>query len=62
MDAMVMDISDLAKIALNAGASDLHLSAELPPLLRIDGDIQPTTLSPLIPDHICSLIYGASNY
>ena len=61
MDAIAMDITDLVKIALNAGASDLHLSAELPPLLRIDGDMQPTTLSPLAPSHIHSLVYAIMN-
>jgi twitching motility protein PilT len=52
-----MDISDLLKIALNADASDLHLSAELPPLLRIDGDIQPTAMPPLTQSQIHSLVY-----
>ena len=56
-----MDISDLLKIALNAGASDLHLSAELPPLLRIDGDIQPTTLPPLNQSQVHSLVYAIMN-
>jgi len=56
-----MDISDLLKIALNAGASDLHLSAELPPLLRIDGAMQPTTLPPLAQSQVHSLIYAIMN-
>ena len=56
-----MDISDLVKIALNAGASDLHLSAELPPLLRIDGEIQATSLPPLAHSQIQSLVYAIMN-
>jgi len=55
---MVMDISDLVKIALNAGASDLHLSAELPPLLRIDGEMQATALSPLTQNQIHNVVYA----
>ena len=35
-----MDISNLLEIALEAGASDLHLSTDLPPILRIDGEVQ----------------------
>jgi twitching motility protein PilT len=42
-----MDISNLLEIALEAGASDLHLSTDLPPILRIDGEVQKTTLPPL---------------
>ncbi len=36
-----MDIKELLALAINKGASDLHLSAGLPPMLRIDGDIKP---------------------
>jgi twitching motility protein PilT len=39
-----MDISNLLEIALEAGASDLHLSTGLPPILRIDGELQTTSL------------------
>ena len=34
-----MDISELLAFAVNNGASDLHLSAGLPPLIRVDGDL-----------------------
>ena len=56
-----MDISDLLKIALDADASDLHLSAELPPLLRIDGDMQTTALSPLTQNQIHSMVCHIMN-
>ena len=42
-----MEISNLLEIALEARASDLHLSSGLPPILRIDGEVQKTTLPPL---------------
>ena len=42
-----MDISNLLEIALEAGASDLHLSTDLPPILRIDGEVQKKSLPPL---------------
>lgn len=53
-----MDISNLLEIALEAGASDLHLSSGLPPILRIDGEIQNTTLPPLEESQIKRLVYG----
>lgn len=52
-----MDISNLLEIALEARASDLHLSSGLPPILRINGDIQTTTLPPLEPSQVRRLVY-----
>ena len=53
-----MDISNLLEIALEAGASDLHLSSGLPPILRIHGEMQTTTLPPLEQSQIKRLVYG----
>ncbi|MDI9819748.1 MULTISPECIES: type IV pilus twitching motility protein PilT [unclassified Legionella] len=39
-----MDIAELLLLATSNGASDLHLSAGLPPMLRIDGEIHKTDL------------------
>ncbi|MCG5534006.1 type IV pilus twitching motility protein PilT [Halorhodospira sp. 9621] len=35
-----MDITDLLRFAVEQGASDLHLSAGQPPIIRVDGDIR----------------------
>lgn len=35
-----MDIKDLFQIAIDEGASDLHLVANLPPALRVDGELK----------------------
>lgn len=35
-----MDISQLLAFGVKQGASDLHLSAGLPPMIRVDGDIR----------------------
>jgi|GEM_PF-2692212 len=35
-----MDISQLLTFSVQNGASDLHLSAELPPMIRVDGDVR----------------------
>ena len=53
-----MEISNLLEITLEAGASDLHLSTGLPPILRIDGEMQATSLPPLEQPQIKRLVYG----
>ena len=35
-----MDITDLLRFTVEQGASDLHLSAGQPPIIRVDGDIR----------------------
>ena len=36
-----MDLPDLLGVAVERGASDVHLAAGLPPMIRVDGDIKP---------------------
>ena len=48
-----MDIFSLLHLAKSKGASDLHLVVSSPPLLRIDGSLQPADdLPPLTPDDV----------
>ena len=35
-----MDIGDLLRKGVEVGCSDLHLSAGMPPMMRIDGEMQ----------------------
>ncbi len=35
-----MDITELLAFSHKQGASDLHLSSGLPPMIRVDGDIR----------------------
>lgn len=42
-----MDIQQLLAFATNKEASDLHLSSGMPPLLRIDGQMQRVDLAPM---------------
>ena len=35
-----MDITELLAFSAKQGASDLHLSAGLPPMIRVDGDMR----------------------
>src|SRR6056300_660081 len=43
-----MKIADLLHLSIERGASDLHLTAGLPPLVRIDGEICPLFAEPVI--------------
>jgi len=51
-------INDLLRLLFEKNASDLHLTAGSPPVLRIDGDIIPTELDKLTPETCQDLIYG----
>lgn len=51
-----MDISELLQHAINNSASDIHLSANQPPLIRIDGDIQRLEYPQLIHQDILDLL------
>jgi len=56
-----MDISELLEFTVKSKASDLHLSAGLPPMIRIDGDLQKMKSPPLLQKEVLSLIYGVMN-
>ena len=51
-----MSIPDLLASAIERGASDVHLSAGLPPLIRVDGDIEPLGSEPVLAREICAWI------
>ena len=42
-----MDITELLAFSVKHNASDLHLSAGQPPIIRVDGDIRRINLPPL---------------
>ena len=42
-----MDITELLAFAVKNKASDLHLSAGLPPLIRVHGDMRRINLPPM---------------
>ncbi|MBN2866873.1 MAG: type IV pilus twitching motility protein PilT [Thiotrichales bacterium] len=56
-----MDITQLLQFAQQQGASDLHLSAGLPPMLRNDGDIRKVNLPNLEAEEIHGMIYDVMN-
>jgi twitching motility protein PilT len=54
-----LDLHELFMQVLIQGASDLHLTNGLPPMLRVDGDVRPLTEYPVMePDILRRVIYG----
>jgi twitching motility protein PilT len=56
-----MDITELLAFSAKQGASDLHLSAGLPPMIRVDGDVRRINLPALEHKQVHSLIYDIMN-
>ncbi|WP_314916277.1 type IV pilus twitching motility protein PilT [Pseudomonas helleri] len=56
-----MDIADLLAFSVKHGASDLHLSAGVAPMLRVDGEIQRSDLPMLAPAAARELIHSVMN-
>ena len=52
-----MDIAELLAFSVKNKASDLHLSAGLPPMIRVDGDVRRINIPPLESKQVHSLIY-----
>lgn len=56
-----MDIAELLAFSVKNGASDLHLSAGLPPMIRVDGDIRRINVPPMEHKEVHTLIYDIMN-
>lgn len=56
-----MDITELLAFSAKQGASDLHLSAGLPPMIRVDGDVRRVNLPPMEHKQVHGLIYEIMN-
>lgn len=56
-----MDITELLAFSTKQGASDLHLSAGLPPMIRVDGDVRRINLPAMEHKEVHSLIYDIMN-
>ena len=56
-----MDITELLAFSAKQNASDLHLSAGLPPMIRVDGDVRRINLPPLEHKDVHGLIYEIMN-
>ena len=56
-----MDITELLAFSVKNGASDLHLSAGLPPMIRVDGDVRRINVPVLEHKVVHSLVYDIMN-
>ncbi|PKO17920.1 type IV pili twitching motility protein PilT [candidate division BRC1 bacterium HGW-BRC1-1] len=56
-----MEISDLLKMTVERGASDLHIVVGRPPVIRVDGRIINVEMAPLSPLDTQRLVYGVLN-
>ncbi len=56
-----MDIGELLAFAVKNGASDMHLSAGLPPMIRVDGDVRRINVPPLEHKTVHDLVYDIMN-
>src|SRR5512139_1289212 len=56
-----MDITELLAFAVKNKASDLHLSAGLPPMIRVHGDIRRINLPPMEHEDVHAMVYDIMN-
>ena len=56
-----MDIAQLLTFGVKQGASDLHLSAGIEPMIRVDGDVKRINLPPLDHKQVHDMVYDIMN-
>ena len=56
-----MEISELLAFSVKNGASDLHISAGMPPLIRVDGDIRRINVPALEHEQVHGFVYDIMN-
>ena len=56
-----MDIGELLAFGVKNGASDLHLSSGLPPMIRVDGDIRRINVPALDHKDVHDMVYDIMN-
>ena len=58
---MAVDIAQLLAFSVKNNSSDLHLSAGVPPMIRVDGDVKRVNMPPLSHKDVHSMIYDIMN-
>ncbi len=56
-----MDIAQLLAFTVKNGASDLHLSSGLPPMIRVDGDVRRINVDPMDHELVHGMVYDIMN-
>src|SRR4029077_17270995 len=58
---MAVDIAQLLAFAVKNNASDLHLSAGVAPMIRVDGDMKRVNMPALVHKEVHSMVYDIMN-
>ena len=58
---MAVDIAQLLAFGVKNNASDLHLSAGVPPMIRVDGEVKKINMPPLSHKEVHSMVYDIMN-
>lgn len=58
---MAVDIAQLLSFGVKNGASDLHLSAGVPPMIRVDGDVRRINMPALEHKDVHDMVYDIMN-
>jgi twitching motility protein PilT len=58
---MAVDVTQLLAFTIKNKASDLHLSAGVPPMIRVDGDMKRINMPPLSHKEVHSMVYDIMN-
>jgi twitching motility protein PilT len=56
-----VDITQLLAFSVKNKASDLHLSAGLPPMIRVHGDVRRINVEPLEHKQVHAMVYDIMN-
>ncbi|MEC9315016.1 MAG: twitching motility protein PilT, partial [Pseudomonadota bacterium] len=56
-----MDITELLAFSVKNKASDLHISAGEPPMIRVDGDVKRINLPPMEHKEVHAMVYDIMN-
>ena len=56
---VLLNLPELLRLAVERHASDVHLTEQSPPILRINGELQPTSYAPLTREDTKRLVYSA---
>ncbi len=56
-----MNIQELLNFSVQQGASDLHITAGMPPLIRVDGDIRRINVESMDHKEVHGIIYDIMN-
>lgn len=60
-EPMALDITEILTFAIKQNASDVQISAGLPPMVRVDGDLRRLKAPPLEPNQALQMVHSIMN-